>query len=185
MRVISGEFKGKLLKVPQGIKIRPTSDRVKEAVFNILADKVSGASFLELFAGSGSVGIEAKSRGARRVFFVENDRFCLKAIRANLVSLGISEVKVMSTSVVKAIEKLAALGEHFDIVFLDPPYYKEKLKNCLLKLIWCDILNPHSIAVAEHSKREVLPQQLSTLKLIFTKTYGDTAVSFYQKQEKQ
>jgi len=192
MKVIAGEFKGRPLRVPKGTKIRPTSDMVKEALFNILGQMVEGASFLELFAGSGSIGIEAKSRGAGRVVLVENNRLCLKAIEQNLRSLDLkyeyglggkfdSDIAIIGADSEAAISGLAKAAQQFDIVFLDPPYHEEKLKNCLLKLTRCDILKPRSLAVAEHNKKEILPQQLSILKVISTKVYGDTALSFYQK----
>lgn len=196
MRVISGKFKGRILKMPRGTKIRPTSQKVKEALFSILGTKIHGASFLELFAGSGSIGIEAKSRGAKSVFLVENNRSCVKTIQKNLEQLEISydnglksqktrkrvDLTLLPVDVEKALKMFCQNGEKFDFVFLDPPYFQDKLKNSLIKICHYDILNPRSYVVAEHHKSENFPHLLLTLRLMFSRRYGDAALTFYQKE---
>ncbi|MFC1630956.1 16S rRNA (guanine(966)-N(2))-methyltransferase RsmD [Candidatus Omnitrophota bacterium] len=188
MRIISGKLKGRVLKIPKGIKIRPSSQKVKQALFNILGDQVSGSSFLELFAGTGSVGIEAFSRGANRVVLVENNRLCLQAIAENLKSLQVPQAafKLLGVSVQRAMKLSEQRNEKFDLVFLDPPYHQDQLKNSLIDLSLCDILASQSWVIAEHKKDEILPHLINRLKVMFTKTYGDTALSFYQnRREKQ
>ena len=185
MRVIAGKFKSQVLKMPKGMKIRPTSQKVKAALFNMLGGELSGSSFLELFAGSGNVGIEALSRGANKVVFVECSRICIKTIKENLAKLKLlakPDVVVLPVDVDRALIKLTQQGEKFDFVFLDPPYYQDKLKNCLIKLSHYDILNPRAYVIAERRKGQILPQQLAKLKVMFTKRYGDTALSFYQRE---
>jgi 16S rRNA (guanine(966)-N(2))-methyltransferase RsmD len=185
MRIISGKFKGHILKVPKGVGIRPTSEKVKKALFDILGPAVSGASFLELFAGSASVGLEARSRGASRVLLVENNRICVKTIRENLAKLKLlrePDVLLLPVDVQEAWELLSRQGERFDFIFLDPPYAQGHLKNCLIKITQYDILNPRSYVIAEHGKEQILPQGLAKLKLMFTRRYGDSALSFYQKE---
>ncbi len=180
MRVGSGKFKARALKVPA--KIRPTSQMVKKALFDILGDKITDSSFLELFAGSGNVGIEALSRGAKSVTFVEADRICAKVIAGNLKQLGLGlEVKILTRQADKALSILAGQGAKFDLIFLDPPYRQNRLKNSLINITQYDILSPQSWVIAEHYKTEVLPQELPGLNLEFTKKYGDAALSFYRK----
>lgn len=185
MRIISGKFKGHILKVPKGVKIRPTSEKVKKALFDILGAAISGASFLELFAGTGSVGLEAKSRGASKVLFVENNRRCVKTIRENLAKLKLlrdPDVVLLAVDVGEGLEMLARQAERFDFIFLDPPYAQEHLKKSLIIITQYDILNPRSYVIAEHGKEQILPQRLAKLKLMFTKRYGDTSLSFYQNK---
>ena len=206
MRVIAGEFRGRLLKTPKGLKIRPTSEKVKQALFNILGQRVSGAQFLELFAGTGSIGIEARSRGAETITFVENNRLCLRTIEENLRHLGIrsshglkglnlekeASALLLAFDAEEAIQALYQKKQKFDFIFLDPHYYqdkprpctqeRDKLKNCLIKMCRYDILKPRSLVIAEHNKKQILPQQLPALRIMFTKTYGDAALSFYQKE---
>ena len=182
--------------MPKGIKMRPTSQKVKEALFCILGKELCRASFLELFAGSGNIGIEARSRGAEEVFFVENNRMCIKTIEGNLARLRIpynyglrpqkvkkeASVTLIPLDAERAVKMLYLRCEKFDFVFLDPPYYyQNKLKNCLIKICLYDILKPHSYVIAEHHKKQILPQQILRLRLMFTKSYGDTALSFYQR----
>jgi len=184
MRIISGRFKGHVLKVPKGVEIRPTSEKVKKALFDILGAAISGASFLELFAGTGSVGLEAKSRGAARVFFVENNRICIKTIKENLAKLRLlrePDVVLLPMDVDEALALLHQKSDKFDFIFLDPPYAQKHLKNSLIKIAQYDILNPRSYVIAEYRKEQILPQGLAKLKLMFTKRYGDTALSFYEK----
>ncbi|UCB57490.1 MAG: 16S rRNA (guanine(966)-N(2))-methyltransferase RsmD [Candidatus Omnitrophota bacterium] len=185
MRIIAGKFKGRNLSVPKGVKLRGTSQKVKEALFCILGNQIRGASFLELFAGSGNVGIEAKSRGADKVFFVENNRACIKTIKENLKRLGIKETEtvLLPLNAERALRVLNQRHEKFDFIFLDPPYYENQLKNSLIKITLYDILKPRAYVVAEHHKKEVLPHLFRGLSLIFTKTYGDTTLSFYQMEQ--
>ena len=196
MRIIAGKFKGRILKIPKGLKVHPTQDAVKEALFNILGARVSGASFLELFAGSGNVGMEALSRGAKTVYFVENNPLCLKTIEENLKRIGIAcsygfvlpkdqkqvAARLLPFNAEEAISQFCQKKQKFDIVFLDPPYYRDKAKNCLIKIYHYDILRPRSWVIIEHNKQQILPHLLLKLRLISSKRYGETVLSFYKKQ---
>lgn len=199
MRVIAGQFKSRVLKMPKVKTTRPTSQMVKKALFDTLGVKVSGSLFLELFAGGGGIGIEALSRGAGAVVLVDNNRSCIKTITENLKALNVefnyrleltqsnkdTSVTVLAMPVDKVIPLLVRKLQKFDLVFLDPPYHEDKLKNSLIKIDQYDILNPQCWVIAEHYKKQELPQQLKTLRLMFTKQYGDAALSFFQRQIKK
>src|SRR5262245_38258932 len=123
MRIISGELRGRRLKAPPGLATRPTSDRLREALFNILGGDVAGSRFLDVFAGSGAVGLEAYSRGADSVGFVEHSRRALALLEENVEHCGASEgVRIVARDALSALRSLATKGEEFDIVFVDPPY---------------------------------------------------------------
>lgn len=192
MRVVAGIYKGRILNSPKGVEIRLTSQKVKQALFSILGQGISGSSFLDLFAGSGSVGIEAKSRGAKQVYLAENNRVCIRTIEENLGKLKIQEgqIRLLPVDVEVAIKLLERRKQKFDFVFLDPPYNKgqpysytqgrSKLKNSLINLSRYDILDAQSVVIVEHAKSDVLPHLLGRLRLMFSKQYGDTVLSFYQ-----
>jgi len=122
MRIVSGKYKGRLIQMPKGI--RPTQEKVREALFDILGD-IEGLSFLELFAGSGAVGLEASSRGVSNLVLVESDRACLRMLQRNIESLKLSACDLYSLEAEKAIRILYKEGRKFDIIFLDPPYHQE------------------------------------------------------------
>lgn len=205
MRIISGKYKGRVLKMPKGI--RPTRDKVREALFDILGD-IEGLSFLELFAGSGMVGLEALSRGAGDLTLVEYNRNCLLMIKKNIQSLGLENCSLYSKEAQVTIRTLYKDGRKFDIIFMDPPYYpecsyskkhffgipkkyrssryirdKELAKKTLLNLSTYDILAPNGFIVVEHFKKENLPEALGVLTLFKQKKYGDTILSFYRKRD--
>jgi 16S rRNA (guanine(966)-N(2))-methyltransferase RsmD len=192
MRIIGGEHRGRTIKMPKTGKARPTQDRVREAVFNIIREKVPGSKVLDLYAGSGAFGIEALSRGAQSAIFVDNNINCIRAIKSNLSSVDYRAplARVFKNEAVKAIAALKEKGAAFDIIFLDPPYNKasfDKLrislaKNCLIKIAGCDILSQHGFVVAEHFVKDILPEETGTLSLVKRRKYGDTVVSFYQKK---
>lgn len=179
MRIISGKYKGRLIKMPRGI--RPTQDKVRKALFDILGD-IKGLSFLELFAGSGAVGIEALSRGVREAVFVEDDRGCIEKIEDNLSLLSSLSFRVIELDVLKATIRLAKEARQFDIIFLDPPYYKDIAKKNLQILEAYDILAPNGFAIVQHFKKEQLPKESGNLVLIKESRYGDTVLSFYRKR---
>jgi 16S rRNA (guanine(966)-N(2))-methyltransferase RsmD len=176
MRIISGKYKGRVMKMPKGI--RPTQAKVRKALFDILGD-IKGLSFLELFSGSGAVGIDALSMGAKEVVFVEKDKFCLRVLRGNLTYPPPSTYSILPFDVFKAIEKLSKENHKFDIIFIDPPYYEDAAKKTLQMLCAYDILAPTGFIIAQHFKRENLPDALGVLTLFKRKTYGDTVLSFY------
>jgi len=182
MRIIGGEFRSRLIAMPKGAWIRPTQDRVREAVFNILGD-VGGKNVLDLFAGSGAFGIEAISRGANHAVFVDNNSKCADTVRENLEALNINEYSydIIRGNVFTALPRLEKEGEKFDVVFLDPPYYKELAKKCLICLDCYDILTPHAVIVAEHFKKDALDAELEALEPEKEKVYGDTVISIFKK----
>ena len=180
MRVSTGNLKGRRIKFPKGI--RPTQQKIRKAIFDILGDEVRGSRFLELFAGSGAVGIEALSNGAHEVVFVESSRKSTSILKSNIEYVDMNNYDIMPIDVLKAIGRLRALGKTFDIVFLDPPYFKELAQKTLQKISMCDILNPLGIIVAEHHKRESLDKQFSDITLFKQRRYGDTCLSFYKIQ---
>ncbi len=183
MRIIAGEFKGRRLAAVKG-HIRPTSDKVREAIFNILGPAVLEARVLDLFAGTGALTLEALSRGAREAVLVEDQGAALGVLRRNLAALGLEDrTRVMPMPVQGALRKLAAQEEQFTLVFLDPPYERGLALETLATLQGSGLLFPEAKVVAEHSYRETLPEQVGRLKLSQGRRYGDTQVAFYEVRE--
>jgi len=180
VRVIAGTFKGRNLKIPSNWPGRPTADRIKEALFNILAPAIRGSKFLDLFAGSGNVGIEALSRGADSVCFVEKDSRMVNAIFGNLNRLQAKTgIHVLQEDVLDALQWLHKKGESFDIIFLDPPYRKGMESPAIESISAYNLLKPDGILIAESDKREVLPSGFKNLTLTRQEKYGDTLLTFY------
>lgn len=182
MRIIGGKFRSRLISMPKGVEIRPTQDRVREAIFNVLAD-VSGLRVLELFAGTGAFGIEALSRGASHATFVDNNFKCAAQIEANLVSLGVDRpyYTIIRTNALSVLPRLAKDEEKFDLVFMDPPYHLGMAKKCLNNIDSYDILSPVALVVAEHFKKDSLATDLKSLVFEKEKKYGDTLVTIFRK----
>ena len=179
MRITTGIYKGRNLKIPKGI--RPTQNIARKAIFDILGD-IEGLSFLELFAGSGAVGLEAASRGAKEVVFVEGNPQVLKVLTDNLSGILYTAYHILPLDAQAAVKKLARDGRRFDIIFLDPPYHDDLAKKTLQTLGAYDILASTGLIVAQYSKKDSLPDDLGVLSLLKQSTYGDTRVSFYQKK---
>lgn len=179
MRIIAGIAKGRKLKTLQGAVVRPTSDKVRGAIFNILGEVVVGASVLDLFSGSGALGIEALSRGAKSAVFVDNDIRCVNIIRENLKNCKFSG-EVIREDVYKVFNKLEK--KNFNIVFADPPYGLDLAKNLLSQLDKNSILKDFCIIVIEHSKRDEIEEPSPWIK-IQQKRYGETTVSFYKYEK--
>jgi 16S rRNA (guanine(966)-N(2))-methyltransferase RsmD len=179
MRIISGTSKGRRLVTPRNRSLRPTSDRVKESIFNILREEIEGRMVLDLFAGTGNLGIEALSRGARKVVFVEKERHALELIQRNLAQLGLEEQsEVLPIDVNQAIRILKQRGKTFNLIFMDPPYEKGLIAKTLLKLRSHPVYHRDSLLVIEHHRREVLPPILQGWNLIRQRQTGETVISF-------
>lgn len=182
MRVITGQAKGRRLKAPRGMNTRPTSDRTKESLFNIIGDKVTNAGILDLYAGTGAIGIEALSRGAGRAVFVEKDPRVVRIIRENLELTGLAgQAQVICRDADDAVGYFAAQAKNFDIIFLDPPYMRNMLQKTLETLAKYKIVAPGGWVITESSKLDLLPDMSGNLKKIRQERYGDTILSFYQE----
>lgn len=185
MRIIGGRLRGRRLTGVKG-QIRPTADRVREAIFNILGLEVADSLVLDLFAGTGALGIEALSRGARSAVFVEKHPSALQVLRRNLAQCGLNqESRVLPLGTEKALPRLAAAGEHFSLIFLDPPYGHGLAAANLLLLSKTDLVAPHGYIVVEHSRRDDLAEAYHQLKRQDQRRYGATAVSFYSCQRQE
>jgi len=184
MRIISGRSKGRVLASPKGQAIRPTSDRVKESIFNILQDKMAGKVVLDLFAGTGNLGIEALSRGAKKAIFVEKERQALRLIQRNLTQFGLEErSEILPGEVKRAIGILKQRGECFDLILMDPPYERGLIRKTLMELNSQQICHKDSILVIEHNRREPLPHLMDGWNIIRQRRMGDTVISFLTPQE--
>ena len=180
MRIIAGELGGRVLKAPAGHATRPTSERVREALFSILGD-IEGLVVLDAFAGSGALGLEALSRGAARAVFVEEARAALGALRKNVETLGMSErARVVAAPAERAIARLAAEGERFGLAFLDPPYASASATRSLALLARDGVLEPNAWVVVERATRGTAVAAPEGLALAFERTYGDTTIAFYR-----
>jgi len=176
MRVIAGTHKGRRLKTPDWEGLRPTSDKLRETLFNILAPRIAGARVLDAYAGTGALGIEALSRGASAVTFIENDRRAQALIEANLAQCRIDT----GYNLVRGDVALQASAfEPFDIVLLDPPYTMPGL-TALMKID--TVVAPGGLVVFEHAKRAVTPEQAGRLLRVRQVTSGDSMLSFYALQ---
>jgi 16S rRNA (guanine966-N2)-methyltransferase len=185
MRVIAGTLRRRTLVAPTGMATRPTSDRLRETVFNVLAPRIEGARFLDLYAGSGAVGIEALSRGAQSVVMVERAAPALKILRVNLEKLGLpGAVRVDGVSVTAFLKKVRpeSAAFAFDIVFLDPPYDALDEYALALGLLGGDasgLLAQDAVVIAEHRRKEKLQDKYGMLERTRLLEQGDAALSFY------
>lgn len=179
MRIISGKFRGRrLLSVP-GLRTRPTSDRVRENLFNILARHPVEANVLDLFAGTGALGIEALSRGARSAVFVENVPAALKILHANVEALSLGgQTKILSWDIGRNLDCLLAFPRTFDLVFMDPPYRKEWIVPTLQALLQSGSLTEEALVVVEHAAAEPMPASIAGLRRIDERRYGATRLTF-------
>jgi len=183
MRVIAGRCRGLRLRAPDTHKVRPAADKVKGAIFNILGE-LSGVRCLDLFAGSGSVGIEALSRGADSCVFVEAERSVASYIEQNLEHCQLSgQSQILIQRVNKAIPWLDKKGQHFDLAFIDPPYDQDLLNPSLRLLAESSLLGPESLLVAEHSPRELPAEE--KLEITDQRKYGQTFISFLKFKPKK
>lgn len=180
MRIIAGKFRSRRIIAPEGYDVRPTSDRLRETLFNVLAPRIEGARFLDLYAGTGAVGIEAISRSASEVVFVESEMRSLRAIRENLKELGIEgAAEVVQEDAPRALRRMQ--GE-FDVVFLDPPYAMQGQYEASLGLLGAGaLLAPDAWVIAEHEKRYQLQGCYGKLVRFRTLVQGDAALSFYRQ----
>ena len=174
MRVVAGAFKGRPLKAPPGRATRPTADRVREALFSILGD-VAGVRVLDLFAGSGALGIEALSRGAAEAVFVESDRRAADVLRANLRAVGDPPARVAVEDAMRFLGRPA--GDTYDLVFADPPYSSATRLGERLSKLLPDVLHESSLTVTESDKRTPLALDLP---LVDERTYGDTRIAIHR-----
>lgn len=173
MRVIAGEFRSRRLKTLPGLETRPTPDRLRETLFNILAPRIDGVTFLDAYAGTGAAGIEALSRGAARAIFVEKNRAAVEVIRDNLRSLGIeNRVEVFTAKALTVLERLTA-----DIVFLDPPYELEREYAGALDLLGS---RQNPLVIAQHASRFTLAESYGSLRRTRVVKQGDNSMSFYE-----
>ncbi len=179
MRVIAGLAKGRRLRAPRIPGIRPTSDKVKEALFSILADRVGNSRVLDLFGGTGAIGIEALSRGAREVEFVESDPAAIKVLHKNLEACDFTERAVVHC--MDAYRFLKQAAGPYDLVFADPPYHWKQLKKLLPALSRGDIMGSGSFFVLEHFRKVPVPEGFGSLKGFRSYQYGDTVLTFYRK----
>jgi 16S rRNA (guanine966-N2)-methyltransferase len=179
MRIISGTSRGRRLATRRGQAIRPTSDRVKGSIFNSLGDDVAGKHVLDLFAGTGNLGLEALSRGAIRVVFVEKERQAALLIQKNLLTCGMQmSAEVLTTSASRAIEICHQRSESFDLILMDPPYRQGMVQATLRELGVKAIHHEGSILVVQHDRREPLPDITECWNVIRQRRMGDTVISF-------
>ncbi len=197
MRIVAGRFRSRRLKPLGALALRPTSDQLRETLFNVLGAEVSGSTFIDCYAGTGAVGIEALSRGARRVIFIEKDRSVSALLRANLTMLGAepmhaeggtSASEILALDGPGALARLAYRDLRADFLFADPPY--DDVDDCVARIERAlhekpgtQLLSSGALVVIEHRARKVLPESLGPLKKVRVLKQGDSALSFYRMGE--
>jgi 16S rRNA (guanine966-N2)-methyltransferase len=185
LRIIGGTLKGRKLATIRGKIIRPTADRLREAIFNILADRVENSVVLDLFAGTGALGIEAFSRGAQSVVFVDNSKSAIAVLKKNISTCALHKnATIIKWDILKNLNCIKSINPAFDLVFLDPPYNKDCLKPVLNNLHRNEALEKGACLVVEHSDAEPVPPQMPVFNITDERRYGRTLVSllYYQPQ---
>ncbi|WP_432665156.1 16S rRNA (guanine(966)-N(2))-methyltransferase RsmD [Wukongibacter baidiensis] len=184
MRIISGKAKGVRLKALKGMDTRPTSDKVKESIFNIIAPYVDDSKVLDLFSGTGNLGLEAVSRGAAYAYLIEKNRKCQPIIKENINKAKLDDsIKLIIKDAVSALKMFKDNNERFDIIFMDPPYLKGFIIPCLEEISDLNLLNIDGIIVIEHDIKDILPETVKDITKFKERKYGTTMVSFYCKED--
>ena len=190
MRISGGIHRGRVLKAPPGRDVRPASDMIRQALFNILGPRIDGAAVLDLFAGTGSLGIEALSRGAARVTFVERDRRVADVLRENVATIGCAEsASVLSFDLLAQTARLADAGGPFDVVFVAPPY--PMMRNvepnsgvgALIASLWAGVVKPDGVLVLQHDRNTPLVQYWPNARITDQRDYGKTTLTFFAALE--
>jgi 16S rRNA (guanine(966)-N(2))-methyltransferase RsmD len=180
MRIISGRARGLKLNTPKNDDIRPTTDRVKESLFNIINSRIPNSQVLDLFAGTGGLGLECLSRGAEKCTFVDSSRESVKVLTSNIEKARFkSESEVITADFMNALNTFKVRGRKFDLVFLDPPYHGEMFIDALTKLDEADLLEEHSLISVEHDTADKFPEKIGRLYAHREKKYGKTTITFY------
>lgn len=182
MRVIAGRFRSRLLKGPGKLRLRPTSDRLRETLFNILGPAVEDSLFIDLYAGTGAIGIEAMSRGARETIFVESHPATVRLVRANLEALGVrAGAEVIEAEAERGLARIAAQHRIADFIFLDPPYEDEDEHVKILEYLdESHLVAPQGLVIVEHRNKTELPERLGRLERTRMVKQGDATLSFYR-----
>ena len=190
MRIVAGKFKGRRLKTLKGLEVRPTADRVKESLFRIFGEQVVDADFLDLCAGTGSIGLEALSQGAKSTTFIDSNYHCIRIIESNLEMCGFDrkhpKVRLIHLDARKALARLGKRKAKFDLIYFDPPYASKIYESCLRQIAEAKLLSPVGVIVVEHRKIQEVDWTesliLDELVLNRQERYGDTMLSFYRGQ---
>lgn len=184
MRVISGEFRGRKLKSLKGDQTRPTTDKVKESIFNMIGPYFDGGTVLDLFAGSGALAIEAVSRGMAEGYCVDKNFQAMKIIKENIqMTKAEAKFHLLKMDAEQALKQFSQDGQQFDLVFLDPPYAKQKIEAQIQHMESANLLREHALVVCETAKEIELAEELGALKQIRHQSYGITAVTIYRKED--
>ncbi len=179
LRIIGGELKGKKLYTTPGTLIRPTADRLRESIFNILSYLVKGAVVLDLFAGTGALGIEALSRGAGSAVFIDNNKKALSVVERNIQSCAVdNRSQIIRWNIVKNLNCIKSVDSKFNLVFMDPPYNKGMIKSTLINLHDSGSLGNDACIVVEHTPFEPVPEDCRQFELTDQRKYGKTLISF-------
>lgn len=183
MRVIAGKARGRRLNSVSGLKTRPTTDRIKETLFNIIANEVADSNFLDLYAGNGGIGIEALSRGAKQVIFIDKNPQCTRIIKENLMKTELSsQAEVYTNDALKAITILARKKREFDLVFVDPPYNLGYVAKALAAIAEHKVVSKNGLVITEFGNKEDIPDSVLNLFLVRSENYGDTSLGFYRNE---
>ncbi|MDH4231796.1 MAG: 16S rRNA (guanine(966)-N(2))-methyltransferase RsmD [Nitrospirota bacterium] len=191
VRISSGRLKGRKIATSKkiftssgGDDLRPTSAKVREAVFDILRAETAHAFFLDLYAGTGAVGLEALSRGAEKVFFIEDNPVRARALIDYIRKMNLGDRAVVYQEKAEAfLQRAVKTGMKFDILFADPPYASDEIERVLPSVGHCDILKDSGCVLVEHSSRKILPDHMQNIKRMKNYKYGDTMLTLYRKEQ--
>ena len=184
MRVISGKARGLKLDTPKNQDVRPTTDRVKESLFNMISSYIMDSNILDLFAGTGSLGIECLSRGAKNCVFVDKSKDSINIVRSNVKKARVeNESTILNVDFKDAVKKLSTQNQKFDVIFMDPPYYENMFIECLKSIDEFNLLDEDGIIVVEHDTKDLFEDSIGRLNKSREKKYGNTTLTFYKLEE--
>lgn len=182
MRIITGIAKGRKIKAPEGLSTRPTADRVKESLFNIISKRIFEARVLDLFAGTGNLGLEAISRGAKMCTFVDSSKSSFKILKENIETLNFqNKCEAYNSDAFSALKQFGKRDIKFDLVFLDPPYSKGLVEKAVEEIYNQNLLSDGGIIVSEYDQNDNIPERIGNIRIYRTEKYGRTKISFWRE----